>query len=239
MSSARIPSMTPEGSRPSFLDDRRAARARRAVRQSDASQDVRDVRKRIYKGADLQIDAVFNKAGWHYPQQRMMALWEDVKPIVNGIKPPEPLFFRANNGEVVEYWQTNLVPSYYELDDYQVRTPTDIIGQHIHLVKFDVLASDGAANGFNYEDGTFSPQEVRDRINAINANGGLCEPRPGMIDPPRACPPGAARVAARRQADPGARQGPTPDSREWMAPRRRSGSGTSIRSRTSSASGRT
>ena len=54
-----------------------------------------------------------------------------------------------------------------------MRTPTDIIGQHIHLVKFDVTSSDGAANGFNYEDGTFSPDEVIERIHAINALGGL------------------------------------------------------------------
>ena len=52
------------------------------------------------------------------------------------------------------------MPGVYELDDFQVRTPTDIIGQHIHLVKFDVTSSDGAGNGFNYEDGTFSPDEV-------------------------------------------------------------------------------
>ena len=64
------------------------------------------------------------------------------------------------------------MPVYYELDDFQVRTPTDVIGQHIHLVKFDVTSSDGGANGFNYEDGTFSPDEVRDRIDAINAAGG-------------------------------------------------------------------
>src|SRR5205085_10146568 len=62
---------------------------------------------------------------------------------------------------------TNLVPDYFELDDFEVRTPTDIIGQHIHLVKFDVTSSDGAENGFNYEDGTFSPDEVRGRIFAI------------------------------------------------------------------------
>ena len=31
-------------------------------------------------------------------------------------------------------------PNDYELDDFQVRTPTDIIGQHIHLVKFDVTS---------------------------------------------------------------------------------------------------
>ena len=67
------------------------------------------------------------------------------------------------------------MPAYYELDDFQVRTPTDIVGQHIHLVKFDVTSSDGAVNGFNYEDGSFSPQEVRDRIDGINAAGGIVE----------------------------------------------------------------
>ena len=52
------------------------------------------------------------------------------------------------------------------LDDFQIYTPTDTIGQHIHLVKFDVTSSDGSANGWNYEDGTFSPDEVRERIYA-------------------------------------------------------------------------
>ena len=41
------------------------------------------------------------------------------------------------------------------------------MGQHIHLVKFDVTSSDGAGNGFNYEDGTFSPDEVREMIHAL------------------------------------------------------------------------
>ncbi len=65
------------------------------------------------------------------------------------------------------------MPNVYELDDFQVRTPTDILGQHIHLVKFDVTSSDGATNGFNYEDGTFAPNEVTERIAAINSGGGL------------------------------------------------------------------
>ncbi len=54
------------------------------------------------------------------------------------------------------------------MDDYQVRTPTDIIGQHIHLPKWDLTTTDGAANGWNYEDGTLSPGAVRERIHAIN-----------------------------------------------------------------------
>jgi len=128
---------------------------------------------RRYKAADIQLDAVFNKEGWHFPQQRMLALWGDVQDTLAGQRAPEPLFFRANSGECIEYTLANLVPNVYELDDFQVRTPTDILGQHIHLVKFDVTSSDGATNGFNYEDGTFSPDEVTERIRAINAGGGL------------------------------------------------------------------
>lgn len=128
---------------------------------------------RLYKAASFQFDMKINKAGWHFPQARILSLWEDVQPTQNGLRPPEPLFFRANTGDCITYYLTNLVPNIYEQDDYQVKTPTDVMGQHIHLVKFDVLASDGAGNGFNYEDGSFSPDEVIERIHAINANGGI------------------------------------------------------------------
>ncbi|HSL82065.1 MAG TPA: copper oxidase, partial [Thermoanaerobaculia bacterium] len=128
---------------------------------------------RTYKAADIQLDVVLNKNGWHFPQQRIIALWDDVKPTLAGERPPEPLFFRGNTDDCITYWLTNLVPGIYELDDFQVRTPTDILGQHIHLVKFDVTSSDGSANGWNYEDGSFSPDEVRERIHAINEAGGL------------------------------------------------------------------
>ncbi|HWM91603.1 MAG TPA: copper oxidase [Thermoanaerobaculia bacterium] len=126
---------------------------------------------RLYKAADIEDDVKINKKGWHFPQQRFSALWQDVddylSPAVSPPKPPEPLFFRANSKDCINFWFTNLAPHEYQLDDFQVRTPTDILGQHIHLVKFDVLASDGAANGFNYEDGSFAPAEVRERIDAI------------------------------------------------------------------------
>ncbi len=123
-------------------------------------------RLRRYKAANVQMDIVLNKAGWHFPQQRLITLWDDVDPTLMGTRPPEPFFFRAKSADCVEFWHTNLVPSEYLLDDFQVRTPTDILGQHIHLVKFDVTASDGSANGFNYEDGTLSPEEVQDVIAA-------------------------------------------------------------------------
>ncbi len=121
-----------------------------------------------YKAANIQIDAVFNKKGWHYPQTRLLSLWGDAKDTIENKRIPQPFFFRANSDQIIEYWLANLIPNYYELDDFQVRTPTDVIGQHIHLVKFDVTSSDGAGNGYNYEDGTFSPDEVRETIEAIN-----------------------------------------------------------------------
>ena len=58
---------------------------------------------RVYKAADVQMDVVFNKVGWHYPQQRFETLWQDVKPTIAGRRPPEPLFFRANSGETIEF----------------------------------------------------------------------------------------------------------------------------------------
>jgi hypothetical protein len=124
---------------------------------------------RTYKGAHIQLDMKLNKLGWHFPQGRMLSLFQDVAAFVNGTKAPEPLFFRANSGDCITYQLANLLPKEYKLDDFQVRTPTDITGQHIHLVKFDVTASDGSGNGWNYEDAGFAPQEVRERINAINA----------------------------------------------------------------------
>jgi hypothetical protein len=134
-----------------------------------------------YKAAVIQLDLVLNKKAWHYPQSRILTLWQDVLPTYRSEVPQEPFFIRANSGQGVEYWHTNLVQSYYKVDDYQVNTPTDIIGQHIHLVKFDVTSSDGAANGYNYEDGTLSYQEVQDLVEHINDCGGLA---PSLKDLP-------------------------------------------------------
>jgi len=148
---------------------------------------------RTYKAAAFQLDLKFNKAGWHFPQSRILALWADVAATKAGTKPPEPLFFRANTNDCITFYHTNLIPNVYELDDFQVRTPTDIVGQHIHLVKFDVTSSDGAANGFNYEDGSFSPDEVIERIRAIRKQNGCTgvdsgDTRDGSFTCPKAKP---------------------------------------------------
>lgn len=123
---------------------------------------------RVYKGANIQLDVVFNKLGYHYPQQRILSLWQDVDDTLKRKRPPEPLVLRMNTFDCAMYQHTNLVPKDFYADDYQITTPTDVIGQHIHLPKWDLTSADGSANGWNYEDGTFSPGMVRERVAAIN-----------------------------------------------------------------------
>jgi hypothetical protein len=147
----------------------------------------RNMLTRSYLAADLQLDAIFNREGWHFPQQRMLSLWGDVQAFLDRTKAPEPLFMRVNSYDCMTYVLANLVPNVYEQDDFQVRTPTDIIGQHIHLVKFDVTSSDGAENGWNYEDGTYAPNEVTERIRAIDNVGGIYL-APGESDRGGPCP---------------------------------------------------
>ncbi|WP_437775029.1 copper oxidase [Sorangium sp. So ce1097] len=127
---------------------------------------------RKYRSAFVQIDGVVNARKWHDPQMRILVLEQDIKATLSGHKPPEPLFIRANSGECIISETTNLLPDALEQDDFQIFTPTDTVGQHIHLVKFDVTSADGSANGFNYEDGTFAQQEVLQRIAAANEAGG-------------------------------------------------------------------
>jgi manganese oxidase len=136
-----------------------------------AKNAVARVPLRRYKTAFIQTELTVNRHGWFDPQARILSLEQDVKDIINPntrIKHPEPLFFRANSGDCIEYKSSNFIPNALALDDFQIYTPTDTIGQHIHLVKFDVTSSDGSGNGWNYEDGTYSPEEVRERVFAYN-----------------------------------------------------------------------
>lgn len=170
---------------------------------------------RTYRAAYVQIDAQVNRAGWHDAQARMIVLEDDVAATLDGTRAPEPMFIRARSGECVVFHATNLLPASLEADEFQMFTQTDTVGQHIHLVKFDVTSSDGAANGFNYEDGTLSPQEVIARIEAANALGGAlaadgelgpsgrrvalkAKPHPRLLDAPL----GAQTTTQRWWADP-------------------------------------
>lgn len=138
-----------------------------------------DLLYRDYHVSAIDVDLVVNHQGWHDPQGRINVLDSDVDRYRDRtgrttVKTDQakPFFFRANSGECIRYHHTNRTSHELELDDFQVATPTDTIGQHIHLVKFDVMSSDGSGNGWNYEDGTFAQGAIRERIEATHQPGG-------------------------------------------------------------------
>src|SRR5262249_52344838 len=65
----------------------------------DSGNAITDVR--YYKAADIQLDVKLNKAGWPYPQSRILALWGDANSLLAGTKAPEPFFFRASSGQCI------------------------------------------------------------------------------------------------------------------------------------------
>lgn len=150
---------------------------------------------RDYNVSAIDVDMVVNHDGWHDPQGRINVLDDDVKNYVDRhgkarvkTDKAKPFFFRANSGECIRYRHTNRSSHELELDDFQVKTPTDTIGQHIHLVKFDVMSSDGSGNGWNYEDGTFAQGAIRERIEASHKPGGQAVDAQGQ--PIKLVPPG-------------------------------------------------
>ncbi len=174
---ATVPGMAAPSGEPMFRVNGRG----RAPGSPYANPCPVDAPQRNYKAAFIQTEMTVNKHGWFDPQGRIVILEDDIKDTIDAstrTRMPEPLFFRANSGDCINFKSTNLVPSALNADDYQIYTPTDTIGQHIHLVKFDVTSSDGSGNGYNYEDSTFSPDEVRERIFANNRTPGATKLAP-------------------------------------------------------------
>lgn len=133
---------------------------------------------REYNVSAIQLDLVVNKAGWHDPQARINVLSSEVADYEGRSRPADPFFFRAHSGDCVVFKHTNRLPAELVADDFQARTPTDTIGQHIHLVKFDVTSSDGGGNGWNYEDGTFARDALKERVEAAHHFGTVTVVRP-------------------------------------------------------------
>ena len=114
---------------------------------------------KVFEIAAVQSKVVYNQYGWHDPQGRFFVLREELEKygtldnylegVACGEIIPEPLVIRANAGDCIEIQFTNLLPEFIEGNEFQMKTLTDIVGYHIHLVKFDTIVSDGSANGWN------------------------------------------------------------------------------------------
>lgn len=114
---------------------------------------------KVFEIALIQARVTYNRFGWHDPQGRFFVLKETlaehggldayIRKIEQQKIQAEPLVIRANAGDCIEVRLTNLLPERLEESPFQMETITDIVGYHIHLVKFDTIVSDGAANGWN------------------------------------------------------------------------------------------
>lgn len=137
-----------------------------------------DCHTKVFEIAVVQAKVIYNKYGWHDPQGRFFVLKEDlerhggleeyIKKVECRKIKVEPLVIRANAGDCIEIRLTNLLPEYIEESPFQFRTLTDIVGYHIHLVKFDTIVSDGAANGWNNIAGARKYETLIERFFADN-----------------------------------------------------------------------
>ncbi|MFC5379212.1 SdrD B-like domain-containing protein [Aquipuribacter nitratireducens] len=108
----------------------------------------------------LQRDLVYNTAGHHDPQARVMVLTKDVEAVLAGTKKVEPLFIRANAGDCINFSLTNMTHNWAGNDVFQKLVQTNMAGGHVHLTKFDVTASDGGSNGWNYQQAAFTKEQA-------------------------------------------------------------------------------
>ena len=116
----------------------------------------------------------YNVDGWHDPRGHHYRLLraqiretgEDGQPrtindvsFEGGPTNPVPCFPRANHGDIVELRLHNALTS-YPADAFDVGMAPVECGLHVHLVKFDVLAADGSATGWNYLSGASCREAV-------------------------------------------------------------------------------
>lgn len=126
---------------------------------TDTCPCCRDEKAKVFEIAMVQAKITYNRYGWHDPQGRFFVLKEElerhgglecyIRKVERQEIKVEPLVIRANAGDCIELRTTNLLPEFIEESPFQQRTRTDIVGHHLHLVKFDTIVSDGSANGWN------------------------------------------------------------------------------------------
>ena len=70
------------------------------------------------------------------------------------------------------------LPHWFGGDAFVQLQQTNMFGSHIHLVKFDVTSSDGASNGWNYQQAAFTKDQADFNQQVLNGTE-PCNPEPG------------------------------------------------------------
>ncbi|ORX90320.1 hypothetical protein K493DRAFT_380874 [Basidiobolus meristosporus CBS 931.73] len=102
----------------------------------------------------------YNKHGWYYPYGHMYQAEEQVKPDPGRPAKYEPFAMRVTQKSVSVSQYNNHLPEFIPGTVFDPDFPRckavaheGEAGMHVHLVKFDVLSSDGASVGWNYISG--------------------------------------------------------------------------------------
>jgi hypothetical protein len=135
-------------------------------------------REVTYNASVIQTQITYNEAGWHDKQARIVVPDKDVEAVLSGQKAAEPIFFRVNAGDCINFNLTNRVPNWFGGDAFVQLQQTNMFGAHIHLVKFDVTSSDGSSNGWNYQGAAFSKDQMEFNRRVLNGTES-CNPVPG------------------------------------------------------------
>lgn len=109
----------------------------------------------------IEMPLVYNKQGWHDPKGRLYVFDEELDDVLSGKKEPEPLVFHVPAATCIRLNLTNRLPHVLDGDAFQLVTRTYEVGFHIHFVKFDVLVTDGANVGWNYDTSSLPGETIQ------------------------------------------------------------------------------
>ncbi|KAI8912040.1 hypothetical protein DFJ77DRAFT_512077 [Powellomyces hirtus] len=118
------------------------------------------VREVTHNVSAVNKDILFNNYGWHDPNGHLYQIEEEEFGDRHTPTPYDPLILRGNHGDVLVNTIKNKFDTFLPEDAFEAAVPDcpqrpteGEVGLHVHLVKFDVLSSDGAAVGWNYMSG--------------------------------------------------------------------------------------
>ena len=118
-----------------------------------------DARQVCHDVAVAMRDVAYNSHGWHDKHGHLYYLEAEGDPAARG-GPMEPLFVRAQHGQIVNVTLRNALPPVIEETAFDRAFPPcpalaweGECATHVHMVKFDPICTDGASVGWNYMSG--------------------------------------------------------------------------------------
>ncbi|MDQ0218908.1 copper oxidase [Peribacillus cavernae] len=109
----------------------------------------------------IEMPIMYNRQGWNDPKGRLYVLDKDLDDVLSGKKEPEPLVLHIPADSCIRMNFTNRLPHVLDGDAFQLVTRTYETAFHVHFVKFDILVSDGANVGWNYDSSVLPGETIR------------------------------------------------------------------------------